>query len=379
MQNVRVDSVDRMRARPFRYRSRAVSLFLAPLLALLILAPGAGAYNNGPLVFDGGEAGVQHHPEIHLILWGPKSYWNENAEGLAIRQKLEQLYNGLSGSAWQGVLTQYYDYATHIGSSVSLAPSYISEYAWGSAIDFETPARIVSEAITANKGLRSWAITPSSQYVIVAAQGWSANTNFAENFGCAFHSFDQVKGQGPYFSYSFLPNYNSPWLIERCGLYSKTPINILTAMASHEYAESATNPETGFELNTWVSHDNASGGHEIADICVRSSENVAQEGTGTLAGIYLSPLWDNSKGSCVFGDPNPPFPSPQQPQPFVLANNGKVFFFWRGEDGGLEKLQQHRRRRHLVQLLRPRVRHDGEPAFGCRTEQRAHRGLLEGR
>src|SRR3954465_12619777 len=173
MRTVCVDSVDRMRARLFRHRSRAVSLFLAPLLALLILAPGAGAYNNGPLVFDGGEAGVQHHPEIHLILWGPKSYWNENAEGLAVRQKLEQLYNGLSGSAWQGVLTQYYDYATHIGSSVSLAPSYISEYAWGSAIDFETPARIVSEAITANKGLRSWAITPSSQYVIVAAQGWN--------------------------------------------------------------------------------------------------------------------------------------------------------------------------------------------------------------
>jgi hypothetical protein len=287
-------------------------------------------------VFEGGEAGVQHKPSIHIILWGPKSYWNEDPEGQSVTQTLEHFYQSLSGSPWQGILTQYYDYATHIGSTVTLAPTYLSTYNPNAIIDDNAVRAIIRDAIEAKKSDKSWAVTPDSQYVLVTPKVWAYNTNFMDTLGCAYHSWDYVKGEsGAKFRFAFLPNYASSVLYDRCKKYSTVPLNILTTMASHEYAETATNAETGNSTNTWISHDTSGGGREVADVCSNGTENVGKEATGSLAGVYVSELWDNLTGGCNLSHLNPPFPSPEQPQPLV-ETSGKIDLFWRGADGRIE-------------------------------------------
>jgi hypothetical protein len=59
-----------------------------------------------PLRYHEGGAGVQHSPHIYVIFWG--SAWNGSI-GTALRAQLLTMYDGLSASSYDGVLTQYFD------------------------------------------------------------------------------------------------------------------------------------------------------------------------------------------------------------------------------------------------------------------------------
>jgi len=58
-----------------------------------------------PLLYHEGK-GVQHTPKLNVIFWGKN--W-EKAPGSEVKAQLLSMYEGLSASAWQGVLTQYFD------------------------------------------------------------------------------------------------------------------------------------------------------------------------------------------------------------------------------------------------------------------------------
>ena len=100
--------------------------------------PAASAYTGarsshglaGPLVIEGlegeggetllyhpGGRGVQHAPKVYAIFWG--SNWNK-APGSELRTSLLKLYEGLSKSAYQGILTQYFDPTGRVSSTVGV-------------------------------------------------------------------------------------------------------------------------------------------------------------------------------------------------------------------------------------------------------------------
>ena len=68
-----------------------------------------------PLRYLGGL--VQHEPHVHVILWG--SNWNEAANSAA-KTDILSMFEGLSGTAYQEILTQYFDPSGRISTNVSV-------------------------------------------------------------------------------------------------------------------------------------------------------------------------------------------------------------------------------------------------------------------
>ena len=197
------------------------------------------------------------------------------------------MYQQISGSAWQGILTQYWSPGGF--PSPTLAFSSYTDTAHGAAPSLGSIAGLesaVKEAIAANQG-NGWPQSPtaSDQFVIFTAPGATS--------------------------------LNSGW----CGIHGATTNGIVYAMvdwgglnncsmtvtAAHEYAEVVTDPYPNeFEKKPawkrWYSEDSAA---EISTIC-----NFF--GRGFLpGGAEIPKIWDNSTESCSLGHANPPQISPQ--------------------------------------------------------------------
>ncbi|MGA8746023.1 MAG: hypothetical protein WB507_09175 [Solirubrobacterales bacterium] len=183
-----------------------------------------------PLRYLGGA--VQAEPKLHVIFWG--SNFNEST-GLSLRTQLLKFYNGLNGSAEQGILTQYFDPQARITPNVSddyfidtrvSAPSQVTEQS-------------VEEEVNYAIGAASWSRSPEAQFELITAPGTTYNSSFAEGY-CAFHNLDSHGDV-----YSFVPYAgDEPFReVSNCPWYGNgNAINATSVMASHEYAESATDP-----------------------------------------------------------------------------------------------------------------------------------------
>src|SRR4029077_10539806 len=79
---------------------------------------------GGPLLYHESANGVQHTPKVYLVLWG--SNFNTNEKGKEVKAMLLKLFEGLSSSSYQGILTQYFDSTGRISSSVSTS-SWVDE------------------------------------------------------------------------------------------------------------------------------------------------------------------------------------------------------------------------------------------------------------
>src|SRR3954470_13777459 len=78
---------------------------------------------GGPILYR--ESGhVQHSPKVNLIFWG--SNFNSTEKGVEVKSMLQSLFKGLSGTEYQGILTQYFDSTGRISSTVTTA-SYFDE------------------------------------------------------------------------------------------------------------------------------------------------------------------------------------------------------------------------------------------------------------
>lgn len=228
-----------------------------------------------PLLYDGGR--VQHDPTLNIILWG--SNWNTT--GAATKAELLTLYANLSGSAFQKVLTQYYDTSGWVQSRVSIggvytdtsvaAPSNVTD----SAIRSET-----SQAIATN----GWQRTNDSQFIVLTAPGSTYGSGIDNGSFCGYHSYDAVGS-----SYTFVPYEGDAPFASLCLGYDpgRSAANVTSMAAAHEYAESATDPF----VNAWLTSD----GYEIGDIC--STGDVLLP-----SGAHAQPLWDNHQATCVTSD-----------------------------------------------------------------------------
>ncbi len=231
-----------------------------------------------PLLFHAAGRGVQHTPTLYLIFWG--SNWN--GTGATLRQQLINMYDGLAGSAYQGILTQYYDAHGFISSSVDVAAAYTDTGV--SAPSSVSDSSITSE-VASMISARGWTRSFDAQFVVLTAPGSTYASGFGSKF-CAYHGIDSGGS-----SYTFVPYVGDQPFDNGCSGYDPNfNVNHVTSMlAAHEYSESATDPQ----LDTWYTSDTT--GYEIADICA-SGDDVLSNGS------YVQGLWDDAQNQCSLSD-----------------------------------------------------------------------------
>jgi len=242
---------------------------------------GPNGVGTPPLNYYGG-TGVEHNPHIYAIFWG--SNWN-NEPGLAAREAVLKMYEGLTGSDYQSILTQYFDESGRISSTVAVTSFMDTRISAPKNVNNSQFYGEIREAIASN----GWPMGLNSQFVIFPAPestyevGW---TSF-----CAFHGWE-TEGVSPY-SFTFVPYAGDEPFKKGCKLNDENLAHRTAKSASHEYAESATDPG----LDSWFTEN----GGEIADICSKWGDFELPDGA------FAQPQWDNYQYGCSLADAQPAY------------------------------------------------------------------------
>lgn len=251
-----------------------------------------------PLRYYGGP--VQHQPEVHVIFWGKN--WNEpTGPGPRLREEVLNFYHGLSnspsGSAFQGILVQYFDESGRVSSTLENAQitSFTDEGVPAPTNVNDADLQYEAQAAAENPKNR-WLLGPNAQFVIIPAPGATYESNFDHSF-CAYHSI--VRTGATFWTYTFLPYYGEEPFEAGCLSYDHDGAashdekagHVLSMDAAHEYAESATDPA----FSAWLNRE----GYEIADICSSGDDELANKS-------WVQGLWDDHQSACSLEDSNPP-------------------------------------------------------------------------
>jgi DNA-binding beta-propeller fold protein YncE len=240
---------------------------------------------GGPLLYHESGNGVQHTPKVYVIFWG--SNFTTTEKGKEVHAMLLSLFEALTSSAYQGVLTQYFDSTGRIAPAVTTTP-YIDE-------SVEAPSKLnhlkieeeVANAISAN----GWIAEKTAQFVVTTAPG----STYESTTGCAYHGVTTAGAVYDFVPYQGDPPFSTNGCLE-FGNPSKNPVFKTSKSASHEYGEAATDPEPGGLTYAW----RAASGAEIADIC--QSENDFE----LPSGAYAQNQYDDHQNMCSHEDLEPP-------------------------------------------------------------------------
>jgi hypothetical protein len=256
-----------------------------------------------PLAYRGGV--VQHNPTVYLVFWG--SNFNKGT----LRTEMLDLFNSLSSTgtnpSYQGILTQYWDGGGSIAPIDVVAGNFIdTRIAAPSGVSEKNVEEEVAYAISVN----GWPPSGNNpQYVVLTPSGTTYQSSFVKNSKgeAAFCGYHERTGG---VSYSFVPSeYDEPFYgcaqsFDHSGPNGETlPNHATTMVASHEYAESATDPEPVTHPG-WKDNE----GYEIGDICSSSDDKLP-------GGSWVQGLWGNHENACVLQDP--PYSPP--PAPTVIT------------------------------------------------------------
>jgi DNA-binding beta-propeller fold protein YncE len=231
---------------------------------------------EGPMPFNIGY--VQHRPYVHVIFWG--SEWSSYS---GTREKILDLYRSLSGSSYANILTQYFDHGGYISNATDLTSFTDTRISHPSAVGGEALQTEINWAIGNQPGWAS--VNYENQYVVVTPPGTSSEL-------CGYHAWSG--------SYSFT---YVPWSPSFCrrGL---EPWAAMQVTASHEWAESATDPIPVNEYWGWSLTDIQG---EIADLC---NDGTPAEHAEMAPGIWVAKLaddylWSANGTPCVAHDAAP--------------------------------------------------------------------------
>jgi hypothetical protein len=251
-----------------------------------------------PIRYNGGS--VQHRPYVHLIFWG--SDWSKRPEE---RERLINLYRWINGSSYAGILTQYFDQSGYVGKEVDLSSYTDTRVAHPTNI---TVATIEQEVAYSINNISGWGpANLDGQYTVIPAPGFSANI---PDRGCGFHGYLAAYGT----TFQFLPPGSPGSQYEACKTggvpASVDAAGYLQSLATHEFAETATDPigkYFGGPGSGWNNGKEIS----IADACAAKANTV-----NVAPGIWVQKLHDNflaafAQQDCVAQD--------QEPTRFQLA------------------------------------------------------------
>lgn len=255
---------------------------------------------------------MQHHPHVYVIFWG-----NSWAEKPGVQEKILQLYGWLNGSAYASALSQYFDYSGPYSGDNTLAGSYVDTRSDPTGIT-EAGIRAEIRYVIEQRGWPKG--NYENQYVVFA----SPNSTLAggEAGYCGYHNW---WGEGWSVPLTFVPwpgqspngcNYGGAW----------DPWEVLQVVASHEWAETVTDPipeegYSGWDNTHWVECPGECGsimreyfgyctqyfcvaGEEIADVC----ETADREPNGN---VWLFRVFDDYLAAseahidCVLHDTGP--------------------------------------------------------------------------
>jgi hypothetical protein len=277
---------------------------------------------------------VQVAPELYLLFWG-SNFWN-NTEPSALYDELHFFYESLGGEiqfpyteGWQGILTQYTNVRGTYKDAKIVGESHINAI---SAPKNLTNATVENEAEEWIRELKAKGTTPgpNAQFVVLTAP----ETTISETAGCGYHSV--LSYEGAEYSYTFVPYAgDATKYYEKHGggtcnyLESSTKVKGKTAqmmfsttgVASHEFAESVTDPLLKDEI-AWQG-EQKNGEVEIADLCEDEPEPIQElpDKEGRLGWTYVFQLWDDEGGNkCKLEDPV--YPSPSAPAVAAEAATG---------------------------------------------------------
>jgi hypothetical protein len=251
-----------------------------------------------PLRYYGGP--VQHEPEVHVIFWG-KNWKEPSGPGPHLHEEVMRFYEGLesspSGTAFQGILTQYFDESGRVAASLEKQKltSFTDETV--SAPREVSDAALQHEARTiAENANNRWVLGPNAQFVVIPAPGATYESGFDHSF-CAYHSV--VEEPASYWTYTFLSYggeepFESGCLsydTDQAGSHTEKAGHVLSMDASHEYAESATDPA----FSAWLDRE----GNELSDICSSGDDQLANKS-------WVQGLWDDHQSACSLEDSQPP-------------------------------------------------------------------------
>jgi hypothetical protein len=243
-----------------------------------LAAPTAVKASASRLEYHGGP--VHLKPRLVAIFWGTS--W-ESEPGAGLKRKLEKMFDGLAGSAWQKILTQYGD---------ALDPAQISGSPIIEVYDdrrVTAPTQVgfskiegEAEEVMASDGTKGESDTT---YMVLPAPG----TEYEEYFDTGFCGWHASIAEG--WALAFVPYEGQPPFESGCGVAIAGADIPTSIAASHEYAESVTDPEpdTG-----WAGSKNQ---EEIADLCNEPSQMAD--------GAWVTELWDDARNGCAGEDSNP--------------------------------------------------------------------------
>jgi len=239
----------------------------------------------GPLLYSESGGGVEHSPHIYAIFWG--SNWNK-APGTEAKTMVLKLFEGVSNTAYEGILTQYFDATGRVGKTVAVTSYIDTSVAAPSSVNDAKVQAEVAKAIETN----SWTAEINHQFMVFTAPGSTYETGFQKNF-CGYHALTKEGVVGAVYGFVAYPGdepFASGCLTEDT---EKSAIHKTSKTASHEFAEMATDPT----LNTW----NTSLGAEVSDICLGENDFELPSGG------WAQNQQDNHLNNCVSEDLEPPF------------------------------------------------------------------------
>jgi hypothetical protein len=256
--------------------------------------------NSGrDLVWHGGP--VQHHPRLYLLFWGPA--WQADPAHTTTKHTIETLFTSLAGGQYNNLLSQYGDNPrdpeAYVHNDVQVVGEWVDPVAppAGTAITSWSVAQEVEVALAANPcstgrvGSSGWCITPDDQSMVFAQDGTRYGGDLIGK--CGMHA-SYLHGRFPHVA----PVYYSQ--IRYPDSYTDGLCPYLLAAATHEYAETATDPAANTDP-AWTADGGRSGtASEIGDLC---QQQEAQPYTTTSATgrqtFAVAPLWDNGSHACA--------------------------------------------------------------------------------
>lgn len=274
---------------------------------------------SGDLLWHGGN--VQEHSTIFLIFWG--SSWSNGSGGLtADGQVVKNYFNDIAGTAFENILTQYYDAnQAHIFNEETVAGIWLDPSTpstdttcGGPTIEDQSIQTEVYRAINAN----GWPSAGTDKtYFVYTPNGDYVNAGGAcsEQIFCAYHGLTNGLYGAAYAAIAY------PFNVQECGAVPSSPNgNIygdsLANLTSHEQFGAITDPDT---LSGW--YDSANPSLEIGDKCVWdfSAGLTHLNHGGTFA---LQTEYSNGTHSCVNAYSPAPSHFQVSPASFNLVASG---------------------------------------------------------
>lgn len=267
-------------------RCRLLTLLAAVVLLLVLAAsaraecsaspcPAAGYTGFPPnqITYHGGP--VQHHATVYLVLAGR---WKTGDPTVAA---LLRFYRGVGQSTWGHSLGVYGVRSIHYGGRMT-------EVNVKTVLGMNADARFAYRA-GRRLGVRDWR---DAQFEIVPAPGTRLGN--LGNTECGEHDEGTVNHTHVFYALILAPVFTaSPWSCSgdyaaRAGVVGTNAIEGVVSLASHELAETLTDP--AWHLG-WASEGTGYGTIEIADLCYFYSTEWPQLGNATW-------LWSPSRHGC---------------------------------------------------------------------------------